>query len=77
MNARKCDRCGMFYEEYNMINNKKAINGVMLLNIDSNDRYFSHGPNDLCPTCSEEFVNWFNRSNKVGTAKIIGEENNG
>lgn len=60
MNARKCDRCGMFYEEYNMEDDKKAINGVMLINIDSNNSYFSHGPNDLCPTCSKKLLDWFN-----------------
>ena len=82
MNAKKCDRCGVFYEGYNTRNDKNAINGVMFLNIDLNERYYSHAPNDLCPTCSEELVNWFDRTNKVNSAKIIGainigEENNG
>lgn len=75
MNARKCDRCGMFYEEYNMINNKKAINGVMLLNIDSNDRYFSHGPNDLCPSCSKKFLDWFNGNSEIEEQEKEGETN--
>lgn len=31
---------------------------------DTGDRYFSHGPYDLCPACSNEFMKWFKKGNK-------------
>ena len=63
-NARKCDRCGLYYDSYNDKNNSEKINGIMLINIDSNNRYFSHGPHDLCPACSNELMKWFKKENK-------------
>lgn len=63
-NARKCDRCGLYYDEYNVKYNEEKINGVNLLNIVSNDKCFSHGPYDLCPACSDELMKWFRKENK-------------
>lgn len=57
--AKKCDRCGRLYEQYNYKNDTKKINGLMTLNIDSGQHYFSHGPYDLCPECGKEFMDWF------------------
>lgn len=51
MLARKCDRCGALYESYNVKNCKDKPNGCMVLNIDDEGRYFSHGFIDLCPAC--------------------------
>ena len=62
-NARKCDRCGLYYDEYNVQNNAEKINGIMLINIDSDNRYFSHGPHDLCHACSDELMKWFKKEN--------------
>ena len=64
MIAKKCDRCGTFYEEYNIKKSSKCINGLMLLNIDSQQSYFTHGPYDICPKCTEEFMKWFEKENK-------------
>lgn len=61
--ARKCDRCGLYYDEYNVGYNAEKINGINLLNIDSNGKYFSHGPQDLCPACSNELMRWFKKEN--------------
>lgn len=58
-NAKKCDRCGKFYENYNSRNSEKEINGIITLNIDKKDQYFNHGPYDLCPRCSKELMDWF------------------
>lgn len=63
-NAKKCDRCGSYYDSYNDKSNAKKINGIMLINIDSNNRYFSHGPYDLCPACSDELMKWFGKENE-------------
>lgn len=63
MIAKKCDRCGTLYEEYNIKNSNKCINGLMLLNINSDQRYYAHGPYDICPKCTEEFMKWFKKEN--------------
>ena len=63
-NAKKCDRCGSYYDSYNDKNNAEKINGIMLINIDSNNRYFSHEPYDLCPVCSDELMKWFRKENE-------------
>lgn len=59
--ARKCDRCGKLYESYNVKDSTDKINALMLLNIDLKSAYFSHGPYDLCPDCSNEFMAWFKK----------------
>lgn len=57
--ARKCDRCGAFYDEYQNTkyfnNGRDGVNGVQFVHIDrqkyaegtKNDTY------DLCPCCLE------------------------
>lgn len=60
---KKCDRCGVTYELYNVCSNEKKPNGFMFLNIDSRMKYYSHNPKDLCPECMEEFRNWFVEGN--------------
>ena len=64
--AKKCDRCGLYYDPYNYEKNAEKINGIKLMNIhsDSDNRCFSHGPYDLCPACSNEFMKWFKKENK-------------
>ena len=47
--AKKCDRCGKLYEQYNSKNDRKNPNGIMVLNLDSQRRYFTHNALDLCP----------------------------
>lgn len=60
--ARACDRCGAFYSPYNTTKSSKDINGFMTLNITSPDqRYYSHGPYDLCSKCSDELMAWFKK----------------
>ena len=56
--AKKCDRCGKLYEEYNIEDDKKNPNGIMVLNLDSQRRYFTHNVMDLCPDCMKEFQDW-------------------
>ena len=54
--AKKCDRCGMFYEHYTVVNRMEVYNAVgkirRLLNgtIDSCDTAI-----DLCPDCMAKF----------------------
>lgn len=65
MLAKKCDRCGSFYEVYNTKNDENKINGIKTFNINpNNNTFYSHRPYDLCPKCSEEFMNWLHKENK-------------
>lgn len=58
MIAKKCDRCEKLYEEYNFKIDSAKINGIMLLNIGSNQHYYGHSLKDLCPQCSAELMEW-------------------
>lgn len=59
-NARKCDRCGYLYEEYNTSDNVKKFNAIMLLNLDNKRQYYPHKAIDLCPECMTKLANWLN-----------------
>lgn len=56
--AKKCDRCGKLYEEYNTEHDSKKINGIMTLNLDFKRKYYSNTPLDLCPECTDSFNKW-------------------
>lgn len=58
--AKKCNRCGNFYEMYNVNKSETNTNGIMLLNIDEAMKYFSHTVMDLCPDCMASFRKWLN-----------------
>ena len=62
--AKKCDRSGKVYEEYNTKNDGKNINGILILNIDCREKYYTHGPIDLCPDCKDSFKEWLTNKNK-------------
>ena len=57
-NARKCDRCGNLYEEYNTANNKEKFNAIMPINLDHKRQYYSHEALDLCPECMGKLRDW-------------------
>ena len=59
--AKKCDRCGKLYEQYNLLNSKKNPHGIMTLNLDGQRRYYGHDAMDLCPECMKEFREWLER----------------
>lgn len=40
-------------------NDRKNPNGIMVLNLDSQRRYFAHNALDLCPDCMKGFQDWF------------------
>lgn len=59
MIAKRCDRCGKFYNEYNIDKNPKEINAISLINCDARRALnFSNGVFDLCPPCSRELLDW-------------------
>ena len=62
--AKKCDRCGKLYEEYNTKEDYKKINAIALLNIDCRGKYYLHELFDLCLDCKDSFDEWLANKNK-------------
>ena len=52
MNAKKCDRCGKFYE------NKDEIKPVELFVRGQEKSYRKLSSVDLCPTCRKDLLRW-------------------
>lgn len=69
-NARQCDRCGKFYEEYGIKNDKNNPNAIIFCNVDSNAKYYAANINDLCPECMAQVQKWF-KNKQVS----LGEKN--
>ena len=59
--AKKSDMCGKFYGEYNFPKDYKNINGIMILNLDMNDYYYTNRPLDLFPSCKDSFKKLLNK----------------
>lgn len=52
--AKKCDRCGKFHEYYDgckEFKNSEEANGVILIDRDLNNKYYTRKSYDLCPDC--------------------------
>ena len=59
--AKKCDRCGKFYDEYNFAKDDKNINGIIIFNLDAQDYYYTNRPLDIFPNCNYSFEKWLNK----------------
>lgn len=64
-NAKKCDRCGEYFDFNNYITvlletDPDYNNSKKKLNITVDQPYGSSTPVDLCPKCVEEFATWWN-----------------
>ena len=57
--ARKCDRCGKLYEEYNANPHEYKVNGFNLLTIRTEYSTYEHPRQDLCKDCMSELICWF------------------
>ncbi len=67
MNARKCDRCGQFYDLYDgrkVFSGRGYANGLMLINEASNGDYDRQKLYDLCPGCMEELMAFIKNRDK-------------
>ena len=51
--AKSCDICGKLYPIYNTKKNENDTNGIMLLNIDEQMKYYPHKALDCCPECMD------------------------
>lgn len=57
MLAKKCDRCGKFYESYDMIDNSE-MNGVYIISkFDVRESIIKDI--DLCRECMNSFIKWY------------------
>ena len=56
MLARKCDRCGAFYEMYgggSVLDNNIQANAIRFIDVDKKGRVIKRATFDLCPKCME------------------------
>lgn len=54
MRAKKCDRCGKFYDHYDGIQqfkNGERANALVLIDRDLDEKYWTRKTYDLCPAC--------------------------
>lgn len=58
MNARKCDRCGEFYDEYATECNSKESDTVLFVNTASSITYITQKEFNLCQKCMSELKKW-------------------
>ncbi len=63
--ARKCDRCGKFYEQYkgNEVSKNEKANGLFLVDKDWNEEYYRRKVYDLCPDCMRKLESFSKGSN--------------
>lgn len=52
--AKKCDRCGKFYEPYP--DGQRVMNTDLLPHV----AYY-----DLCPDCNDDLIDWVNRYREI------------
>lgn len=58
--AKKCDICGLLYEQYNKGSSPTKVNGVQFLNIGDDSKAYSQGFIDCCPECMGSIKNHIN-----------------
>lgn len=54
MRAKKCDRCGKFYDHYDGMSRFRGgckANALVLIDRDLDGKYWSRKSYDLCPAC--------------------------
>lgn len=71
MRAKKCDRCGKFYDHYDgnrQFKDGERANALVLIDRDLDEKYWSRKTYDLCPACMEEFET-FIRGGAVSAAE--------
>lgn len=71
MRAKKCDRCGKFYDHYDggsRFSGGCKANALVLIDRDLDKKYWSRKTYDLCPACMGEFET-FIRGGAVSAAE--------
>lgn len=72
MDAKKCDRCGAFYEKYG---SKKQATEIKIINGDDNNRCACDRSYELCPECMREVETWINAKRDTADDQSGGAEN--
>ncbi len=71
MLAKKCDRCGEYYDKYHNLSQigKAKVNGIILADYDDDDKTYSNRKDiDLCPRCLNDFESWMTKVPERGDA---------
>ena len=71
MRAKKCDRCGKFYDHYDghsRFNGGCKANALLLIDRDLDEKYWSRKTYDLCPAYMGKFET-FIRGGAVSAAE--------
>lgn len=66
MLAKKCDRCGDYYDRYHYSSQiakyKANANGIVLADFNDNENaYCNRKDIDLCPRCLNDFESWMTK----------------
>lgn len=76
MRARKCDRCGKYYEHYEgqtQFRSGEKANALLLIDRDLDEKSWSRRAYDLCPECMK-MLERFVRGGAVSAAEKGGAE---
>lgn len=63
MDAKKCDRCGAFYDKYG---SSKQATEIKIINGDTCNRCACDKSYELCPECMREVETWINEKREEG-----------
>lgn len=61
MRAKKCDRCGKFFEHYDGVKefkNTEKANALYLIDRDLDNKYWGRKSYDLCSECMKKLENF-------------------
>ena len=64
--AKKCDRCGVYYDTYNVANNASKTSGFCFLNLNQEGKQFCHTYIDLCHACNDKLHHWLEHPERDG-----------
>lgn len=73
-NAKKCDRCGKYYDEYgedmDVMGNLPIgdVNGIALVSDEYNRLSL-----DICPMCMIQFVDWLNAFDPIVSLTFMAD----
>ena len=67
MNAKKCDRCGKYYQYYH----DGYKNGFMVTGQSIIGSLWTNKHKDLCPDCLFDLLAWFNGGAYDGETKVL------
>ena len=68
--AKKCDRCGKFYEYYAGRNtefkNSEKTNAILFLDYDTKGGYWVNKSYDLCIDCMRKLIKFIKNDDDIG-----------